>query len=79
MQVWRLLYTNLVGPRGEKLESTEPFWTFFLFIFKWEVHMSFPRDQALVGDVAKLDKFWMKKPKLDENRIKRGEIFILHP
>jgi hypothetical protein len=31
MQVWKLLYTNLVGPRGEKLESTEPFWCFFLF------------------------------------------------
>jgi hypothetical protein len=44
MQVWRLLYTNLVGPRGEKLESTEPFWSFFLFTSKWEFHMSFPRE-----------------------------------
>jgi hypothetical protein len=44
MQVWRLFYTNLVGPRGEKLESTEPFWCFFLFTSKWEVHMSFPRE-----------------------------------
>jgi hypothetical protein len=24
-------------------------------------------------------KFWMKKPKLVENRIKIGENFILHP
>jgi hypothetical protein len=24
-------------------------------------------------------KNWMKKPKLDENTIKLGEIFILHP
>jgi hypothetical protein len=24
-------------------------------------------------------KIWMKKPKLDENRIKIGENFILHP
>jgi hypothetical protein len=24
-------------------------------------------------------KNWMKKPKLDENRIKIGENFILHP
>jgi hypothetical protein len=24
-------------------------------------------------------KLWMKKPKLDENRIKIGENFILHP
>jgi hypothetical protein len=24
-------------------------------------------------------KIWMKKPKLDENRIKIGEFFILHP
>jgi hypothetical protein len=44
MQVWRLLYTNLVGPRGEKLESTKPFWCFYLFTSKWEVHMSFPRE-----------------------------------
>jgi hypothetical protein len=53
MQVWRLLYTNLVGPRGEKLESTEPFWCFFLFTFKWEVHMSFPREHAFVGDALR--------------------------
>jgi hypothetical protein len=39
MQVWRLLYTNLVGPRGEKLE--------------WEVHMSFPREHAFVGDALR--------------------------
>jgi hypothetical protein len=24
-------------------------------------------------------KLWMKKPKMDENRIKIGENFILHP
>jgi hypothetical protein len=24
-------------------------------------------------------KKWMKKPKFDENRIKIGEFFILHP
>jgi hypothetical protein len=24
-------------------------------------------------------KIWMKKPKLDENRTKIGEILILHP
>jgi hypothetical protein len=24
-------------------------------------------------------KMWMKKPKLDENRIKIGDFFILHP
>jgi hypothetical protein len=24
-------------------------------------------------------KIWMKKPKMDENRIKIGENFILHP
>jgi hypothetical protein len=44
MQVWRLFYTNLVEPRGEKLESTEPYWSFFLFTSKWGVHMSFPRE-----------------------------------
>jgi hypothetical protein len=37
-------YTSLVGPRGEKVESTEPFWSFSLFTSKWEVHMSFPRE-----------------------------------
>jgi hypothetical protein len=24
-------------------------------------------------------KMWMKKPKFDENRIKIGDFFILHP
>jgi hypothetical protein len=42
-------YTNLVGPRGEKLESTEPFWPFFLFTSKWEVHMSFPKELCTYG------------------------------
>ena len=44
MQVWRLLYTKLVGPRGKKFESIRPFWSFFPFTSKWEVHMSFPRE-----------------------------------
>jgi hypothetical protein len=30
-------------------------------------------------DYKKEAKRWMKKPKLDENRIKIGENFILHP
>jgi hypothetical protein len=30
-------------------------------------------------DYKKEAKSWMKKPKLDENRIKIGENFILHP
>jgi hypothetical protein len=50
MQVWRLLYTNLVEPREEKLESIEPFWSFFLFTSKWEVHISFPR---VMGDAIR--------------------------
>jgi len=29
-------------------------------------------------DYKKETKIWMKKPKLDENRIKIGENFILH-
>jgi hypothetical protein len=53
MQIWRLLYTDLVGPRGEKLESTEPFWSFFLFTSKWEVHMSFQGNYDLIGDVVR--------------------------
>jgi hypothetical protein len=55
MQVWRLLYTNLVGPRGEKLESTRPFWSFFLFKSKWEVHMSFPRELCSCRGCTKED------------------------
>jgi hypothetical protein len=30
-------------------------------------------------DYKREAKIWMKKPTLDENRIKIGEIFILHP
>jgi hypothetical protein len=46
-------YTNLVGPREEKLESTELFWSFFLFTSKWKVHMSFPRELCTYGGCSK--------------------------
>jgi hypothetical protein len=46
-------YTNLVGPRREKLESTESFWSFFLLISKWEVHMSFLRELCTYGGCSK--------------------------
>jgi hypothetical protein len=44
---------NLVGPRGEKFESTEPFWSFFLFTSKWEVHMSFPKEVCSYRDAVR--------------------------
>jgi hypothetical protein len=42
------------------------------FFFEWKSQMS-------TMDYKEEAKIWMKKPKLDENRIKIGEIFILHP
>ena len=50
MQVWRLLYTNLVGPRGEKLESTGPF-SYSHPSGKSTYH--FQRNYALVEDAAR--------------------------
>jgi hypothetical protein len=46
-------YKNLVGPRREKIESIEPFWSFPLFTSKWEVHMSFPRELCTYGGCIK--------------------------
>jgi hypothetical protein len=46
-------YTNLVEPRGEKLESSKPFWSFSLFTSKREVHMSFPRELCTYGGCSK--------------------------
>jgi hypothetical protein len=46
-------YTNLVGPRGEKLEPTKPFWSFSLFTSEREVHMSFPRELSTYGGYTK--------------------------
>jgi hypothetical protein len=46
-------YTNLVGPRGEKVEATKPFWSFSLFTSKWEVYMSFPRELCTYGGCSK--------------------------
>jgi hypothetical protein len=46
-------YTNLVGPRGEDLESTKPFWSFFLFTSKWKVHMSILRELCTYGGCSK--------------------------
>jgi hypothetical protein len=37
------------------------------------------KSQMSTMDYKKEAKSWMKKPKLDENRIKIGENFILHP
>jgi hypothetical protein len=45
--------TNLVGPKREKLESTESFWSFFLFTSKSEVHMSFSRELCTYGGCTK--------------------------
>ena len=53
MQVWRLLYTNLVGPRGEKLESIEPFGLFSYSYPSGKSTCHFQRNYALVGDVVK--------------------------
>jgi hypothetical protein len=32
-----------------------------------------------IMDYKEEAKIWMKKPKLDENKIKIGENFIIHP
>jgi hypothetical protein len=45
--------TNLVGPREEDLESTKPFWSFFLLTSKWKIHMSFPRELCTCGGYSK--------------------------
>jgi hypothetical protein len=42
-------YTNFVGPRGEKLQSTKPFWSFSPF----HIHMSFPRELCTYGGCNK--------------------------
>jgi hypothetical protein len=37
------------------------------------------KSQMSTMDYKEEAKIWMKKPKMDENRIKIGETFILHP
>jgi hypothetical protein len=59
---------NLVGPRGEKFESTEPFWSFFLFTSKWEVHMSFPKEVCSYRDAVREVHLYAKLLKLVGNR-----------
>jgi hypothetical protein len=44
--------------------------------FRLHVARKHPKKKFLLQKEA---KSWMKKPKLDENRIKIGENFILHP
>jgi hypothetical protein len=46
-------YTNLVGPRREKLELIDFFGFFLLFISKWKVHTSFPRELCTYGGCSK--------------------------
>jgi hypothetical protein len=42
-------YTNLVRPKGEKLQSTKPFWSFSPF----HIHMSFPKELCTYGDAVR--------------------------
>jgi hypothetical protein len=52
LQVWRLLYTDLVEPRRDKLESTEPFWFFSYSHPSGKSTCHFQGNYALVGDAA---------------------------
>jgi hypothetical protein len=42
-------YTNLVGPKEKKLQSTKPFWSFSPF----HIHTSFPRELCTYGGCSK--------------------------
>jgi hypothetical protein len=53
MQVWRLLYIKLVGPRGEKLESTGPFWSFSYSHLSGKSTCHFQGNYDLVGDAVR--------------------------
>jgi hypothetical protein len=53
MQVWRLLYTNLVGPRGEKLDLMNLFGLFSYSHPSGNSTSHFQVNYALVGDAVR--------------------------